>query len=112
MQDSKKLIQSNIRSIKSVNGQIVDFREEDRSYDGKTLNVNSNINGVMSSSKIRNDTLMKILNQNNNKLNLETRLKKLTKKNKRKNKKNKRKNKTNKRKSNKRRKNKTNKRRR
>ena len=105
MQDSKQVIKSNTRSIKSVNGKIVDFREEDRSYDGKTLNVNSNINGVISSSKIRNDTLMKILNQNNNKLNLETRLKKLTKKNKRKNKRktNKRKNKrNNKRKTNKR----------
>ena len=105
MQKDSVLIRSNQSSIKSINGKTLDFRQHNASYDGDTLSLDSNINGVISSSKIRNDTLMKILNQNNNKLNLETRLKKLTKKNKRKNKRktNKRKNKrNNKRKTNKR----------
>tara|TARA_X000000950_G_C13846174_1_gene632450 strand:+ start:968 stop:1306 length:339 start_codon:yes stop_codon:yes gene_type:complete len=81
MQKDSVLIQSNQSSIKSINGKTLDFRQHNASYDGDTLSLDSNINGVISSSKIRNDTLMKILNQNNNKLNLETRLKRLTKKN-------------------------------
>ena len=107
MQKDSILIQSNKSSIKSVNGKTTDFRQHSANYDGDTLSLDSNINGVISSSKIRNDTLMKILNQNNNKLNLETRLKKLTKKNKRKTNKRINKRKTNKR----RKKRKTNKRR-
>ena len=106
MRNSNIFIESSNSSIKSVNNEPIDFSEHKSKYDGKTLTLDSNVNGVISSSKIKNDTLMKILNQNNNKLNLESRLKKLTKKRRRKNKKKSRKNKKksrkNKKKSNKR----------